>query len=78
MHHPLLGLERELRAFINDRLALRALIPEEVSALAKLREAMALIVEARVVCDAVDHHRYIIDTPRYMPVDLQNKVRDLK
>lgn len=70
--------ERELKEFMADRLILRAVMPEEVAALAKLREAMALIVEARVVCDAVDHHRYVIDVPRYTPENLQHKVRNLK
>jgi hypothetical protein len=78
MPKELLNIERNIKAFINSRLYLRAAIPEEVAALAKLREAMALIVEARVVCDAVDHHRYVINTPRYTPEELQHKVQELE
>jgi hypothetical protein len=74
----LTAIERELRVFISSRLLLRAAMPEEVAALAKIREAMALLAEARIVCDAIDNHRYVLDVPRYTPPELQEKVRRLK
>jgi hypothetical protein len=38
---------------------------------------MALIAEARIVCDGVDKHRYVVGVPRYTPPQLQEKVREL-
>jgi hypothetical protein len=40
--------QRELRCFLNDRLTNRAVNSHEVEMLAKLREALALIDEARL------------------------------
>jgi hypothetical protein len=39
--------ERQLRSFLSDRLTNRAVHPHEVEMLAKLREALALIDEAK-------------------------------
>ncbi len=39
--------QRELRSFLSDRLTNRAVYPHEVEMLARLREAVALIDEAK-------------------------------
>jgi hypothetical protein len=39
--------QRELRSFLSDRLTNRAVYPHEVEMLVKLREALALIDEAK-------------------------------
>jgi hypothetical protein len=48
-------VERELRAFKVDRLTDREITYEEIEALAKLREALALISEVRFLIDKADH-----------------------
>lgn len=46
--------ERELRSFTQDRLANRPLMPMEISALSKIREARALIAEAEFMLAKLD------------------------
>jgi hypothetical protein len=49
--------ERDLRSFICDRLADHVCIPAEKAELAKLREAMMLIGEARLHLAQIDYHQ---------------------
>ena len=51
----LLIAKRELRAYLSDRLTNRAVMPLEVTGLAKVREALALIDEAQMVISSAEY-----------------------
>jgi hypothetical protein len=53
--HRLLMIRRELQCFLNDRLAFRTVTAEEIKALAKLREALSLVLEANAELAALEH-----------------------
>jgi hypothetical protein len=46
---------RELQSFLNDRLSFREVSPEELNALVKLREALALVREAQHEIARLEH-----------------------
>jgi hypothetical protein len=46
---------RELQSFLSDRLTFREISPEELRALTKLREALALVQEVRHELALIEH-----------------------
>jgi hypothetical protein len=46
---------RELQSFLNDRMTFREVSPEELKALVKLREALALVQEVRHELAQLEH-----------------------
>jgi len=50
-------VRRELQCFLNDRMTFREVSHDEVKALAKLREALALVLEANAELAALEHQQ---------------------